>query len=163
MSEPAGKLAVREATPADHAACADILGRAWNSSLPTRPRLVGIDEFREQTRGELLLVAVRGHTVAGFISVWEPDWFIHHLFVEPAFQGSGIGRRLVEHVSAQASDRELSLKCQVDNAAAIRFYERNGFRCTASRGVGDFGEWVELRQHSSGQGRVGPAGKSGGL
>jgi ribosomal protein S18 acetylase RimI-like enzyme len=139
---------VREATPLDLAACAEILVRAWSSALPNRPRRVALDDFREQTGGELLLVATLERDPVGFISVWSPVWFVHHLFVDPRHQGRGIGSRLLGHVSTLAGGRSLSLKCQVENRAALRFYERHGFRTTDSRGRDEFGEWVELRAES---------------
>jgi len=136
---------IREATPADLAICAGILERAWHSALPARPRRVAVDDLREQTRGELLLLATLERNPAGFISVWRPEWFVHHLFVDPSWQGRGIGGRLLEHVSRLADRHPLRLKCQTENRAAIRFYERHGFRATESRGCDAFGEWVGLR------------------
>ena len=145
MASTRDKFAVREATSDDHAICARILTQAWVSALPTRRRKVGLAEFREQTEGELLFVAACKRSVVGFISIWEQEWFVHHLFVDPAFQNRGVGTRLLIHVSTLAGDRELSLKCPTDNQSAIRFYTRLGFNPTALQGVDEFGEWVELR------------------
>jgi ribosomal protein S18 acetylase RimI-like enzyme len=146
MSEAQPEIGIREGSASDHAICAEILSRAWNSALPTRPRRVGVREFREQTLDELVLVAVSGREPVGFISVWKPSWFVHHLFVDPAFQGRNIGSRLLGHIAALAGEHEMGLKCQIENRAAIRFYERHGFQCTALRGSDEFGEWVELRR-----------------
>lgn len=149
MSESASTVRIREATTSEHAICAQILTSAWNSTSPSRPRRVTIHEFREQTLGEILLVATSEDGVVGFISVWRPSWFVHHLFIDPMSQGSGIGSCLLEYVSILAAGHPLSLKCQTENRAAIRFYERHGFQQTDSRGSDDFGEWVELRTPSA--------------
>lgn len=152
MSKLEVGVAIREATASDHVVCAEILTRAWRSALPTRPRRVDLGEFRRQTLGELLLVAVVADEVVAFISIWQPDWFVHHLFVDPAFQHQGIGSSLLEHLARLSGDHALSLKCQVENHAAIGFYERHGFRRTELRGRDEFGEWVELERagwHSS--------------
>jgi len=139
------KLVIRVAAHEDHAACAGILAESWLSALPSRRRNVGLAEFRDQTEGELLLVAVLEPDVVGFISLWTKEWFVHHLFVDPAYQNQGVGTRLLTHAATLAGDRELSLKCQVQNEGAIRFYGRLGFKQTTRKGVDEFGEWVELR------------------
>ena len=74
---------------------------------------------------------------------------MHHLFVDPTSQGRGIGSCLLEYVSTLAAGHTLSLKCQTENRAAIRFYERHGFQQTNSRGSDNFGEWVGLRTPSA--------------
>ena len=71
--------------------------------------------------------------VKGFILV--KDGEIKKLFVEPALQGRGIGARLleyaVEHMGAQ------TLWALEQNAGAIRFYQRHGFRLTGERRLED--------------------------
>ena len=56
---------------------------------------------------------------------------IEKLYVEPAFQGRGIGARLLEHaVSSLGARRLWALE---KNAGALRFYERHGFARTGER------------------------------
>ncbi len=159
MSETASTVRIREAMTSEHAICAHILSRAWNSTSPSRSRPVGIRDFREQTFGELLLVTTSKGDPLGFISVWRPSWFVHHLFVHPMSQRRGIGRRLLGYVSTLAAGHPLSLKCQTENCAAIRFYERYGFQQTDSRGSDEFGEWVELRIPSAQPSCIPPSGQ----
>lgn len=57
-----------------------------------------------------------------------------HLFVEPAHQRQGLGRRLLamaESSLAEAGHTELELHTRVDNHEAIAFYERAGWVVTA--------------------------------
>lgn len=56
---------------------------------------------------------------------------IVRLFVEPPFQGKGIGARLLTFaVTVQQSDHLWVLEC---NPGAIRFYARHGFRLTDTK------------------------------
>jgi ribosomal protein S18 acetylase RimI-like enzyme len=139
------RFAIRPAVAEDHEICARILTEAWLSALPNWPRQVGLIAFREQTHGELLFVSACERRLAGFISVWQQEWFVHHLFVDPAFQNRGVGTVLLEHVAMLAGENELTLKCQAENQDAIRFYTRFGFEPTALRGHDELGEWVQLR------------------
>jgi ribosomal protein S18 acetylase RimI-like enzyme len=139
-------FAIRAAVAEDHEICARILTESWLSALPNRPRRVDLIGFREQTDGELLFVSASERRVAGFISVWAQEWFVHHLFVDPALQNRGVGTGLLEHVAMLAGENGLALKCQTENRDAIRFYTRFGFKPTALRGDDEFGEWVQLRR-----------------
>ncbi len=71
--------------------------------------------------------------VKGFILVKESE--VRKLFVEPVLQGHGIGAKLlkyaVEHMDAQ------TLWALEKNTAAIRFYQRHGFRLTSERRLED--------------------------
>jgi GNAT superfamily N-acetyltransferase len=101
--------------------------------------------FREQTDGELLFVSASERHIAGFISVWAQEWFVHHLFVDPVFQNRGVGIGLLTHVAMLAGENALTLKCQTENQDAIRFYTRFGFNPTGLQGNDEFGEWIQLR------------------
>ncbi|MEF2072172.1 GNAT family N-acetyltransferase [Consotaella aegiceratis] len=61
--------------------------------------------------------------LAGFIA-FRTGW-IEQLYVLPAMQGCGIGRKLLQ--IAQDASSELSLWTFQKNAGARRFYETNGF------------------------------------
>jgi GNAT superfamily N-acetyltransferase len=51
---------------------------------------------------------------------------IRHAYVVPAAQGSGVGRRLLEHLVASTT-RPLLVGTWAAATWAVRFYERNGF------------------------------------
>jgi ribosomal protein S18 acetylase RimI-like enzyme len=54
------------------------------------------------------------------------DGYVNHLYVDPAFQGRGIGTRLLDTLKAMSA-HELRLWVFDENAGAIRWYEREGF------------------------------------
>lgn len=111
--------------------------------LPSRFKL---NDFKRETEGELILVAECDGKIAGFASVWEPDAFIHHLYVEPAMHRRGIGRALIAGL-VEICNKPLELKCQTNNKPAMAFYRRLGFQ-TADSGVSDMGPWIRFRAQS---------------
>ena len=136
--------AIRAYTPADAEACTRIFDRAWHAGHPHAPRKIDAAEFSANTRNETILVAeMPGHGVAGFVSIYEPENFVHNLYVEPDLHGSGIGKALLARAVALAGGRA-SLKCQTRAARARAFYRHLGWS-EVTAGIGEFGEWVTLR------------------
>ena len=80
----------------------------------------------------------------GFISVWEPESFIHHLYVRSSSRGHGIGGALVDALSARIP-RPWRLKCLRANSAATAFYLSRGWR-EVSSGTGDEGAFAVLER-----------------
>lgn len=99
-------------------------------------------EFRAAIEGEELHVAVSRGLVLGFLSVWAPERFIHHLYVAPSHQGRGIGRALIR-TCIDRYGLPLSLKCELANRPARRFYERLGW-VGGEVGAGPDGEWQRM-------------------
>lgn len=105
-------------------------------------------ELDEQTQGELILVAQNSsQEVIGFISVWENDNFIHHLYVKPSFEGKGVGRTLINALPDWGR-KSYSLKCTKLNHNAIGFYQSCGFK-VFSEGNDIDGEYVYFRYEGS--------------
>jgi ribosomal protein S18 acetylase RimI-like enzyme len=135
---------VRAYQVSDAAACAAIFHRAWHSGHPYAPRSIDIAAFEENTREERILVAEHNDRgIVGFASIYEPQSFIHNLYVDPASQSEGIGEALLAHAVALAGGRA-SLKCQTRNPRALAFYRRLGWVEFAA-GMGEFGPWIALR------------------
>ena len=87
----------------------------------------------ESTR---LTIEVDGR-VAGLIQFWEePEPKYRHagidLFLDPELHGQGLGteavRRLVRHLIDERGHHRITIDPAADNAAAIRAYEKAGFR-----------------------------------
>lgn len=64
--------------------------------------------------------------VLGFVSVYEPESFIHHLYVAPDYQGQGIGTELLHSLEAWLP-MPLHLKCVERNENALAFYLLQGW------------------------------------
>lgn len=97
-------------------------------------------DFDKDTQGEKIFVATVHEQIVGFISVWEADPFVHHLYVTAQYQGKGIGKRLHD-TAISVLKRPVILKCLKRNAKAIVFYSTLGW-VLEGKGMDDFGEYV---------------------
>lgn len=64
------------------------------------------------------------------------EWHLHNIAVNPALQGQGIGRYLLEAIIQQAREQQLSvilLEVRESNASARRLYENSGFKTDGVR------------------------------
>ncbi len=118
-------------TPAPHEL--DALTALWERSVRATHRFLkpgDIGFFRRIVREEALaaveLFVVRNAAgeFAAFAGVAGEQ--LEMLFVDPAERGKGIGRELVRHVVRQCGVRQVDVNEQ--NAQAVGFYERMGFR-----------------------------------
>ncbi|WP_159688927.1 GNAT family N-acetyltransferase [Cognatazoarcus halotolerans] len=96
------------------------------------PDELKISEFDTATADELVLVADTDGQVVGFVSIWQPEDFIHNLFVSPEWQNRGIGTQLLSAAGTHIG-RPAHLKCSIHNERARAFYEARGWT-VASRG-----------------------------
>ena len=98
-------------------------------------------DFARDTEGEALLVAVGSDDEPeGFVSVWEQDAFIHHLYVRNGSRQKGIGKQLLDALSSRLP-RPWRLKCVRANDGALAFYLDHGWR-EISSGVGEDGPYA---------------------
>ncbi len=107
-----------------------LFARVWAAALPGPA-----PDFAAATAGEALYLAWQGTRLAGRASVWEPDQFLHFLFVDPAAQRTGVGRALVAHLAA-CYPPPLTLKCLRCNETALAFYRATGWRACGTGGAG---------------------------
>ena len=85
----------------------------------------------------ICLGAFEGEDLVGYVinSRYVDAWHVMNVAVDPQHQRRGIATMLLEHLFEQTRDDErrgYTLEVRVSNTAAIRLYERLGFR---SRGV----------------------------
>jgi GNAT superfamily N-acetyltransferase len=138
------RISVRRAEEKDHPSLARIFLEARKCTFTWQDATAfNLSDFEHETRGEILILAAGGNgTVLGFISVWEPESFVHHLFVDPLFQGRGIGTRLLESLREWLPPPH-RLKCLLANPRAHLFYLRKGWTEIARSGIGT-GAYAEL-------------------
>jgi ribosomal protein S18 acetylase RimI-like enzyme len=132
-------LTVRLARPDDEAALSRIDRATWSDmSSPAPPPDADRPFFSDRTRPEDVLVAVRDNVVVGWAKIEHPTpfastdhvWTITGLAVDPAAQGGGVGRALVDALADEARSRgarRLTLRVFAPNEVARRLYERCGF------------------------------------
>lgn len=97
----------------------------WDPPGAHRP-----EDFDIATAGERILVACGRARPVGFASIWEPDSFLHCLFVHPLYQGRGVGTALLAECRRYFRSGA-TLKCLTSNRAALRFYESRGWHVRA--------------------------------
>jgi len=109
------------------------IASVWHAALVPLPRtapLPSAAELRQRLEGELAachvaLVRDGSQIVAFAIHDLEQRW-LRQLFVHPAFQGAGLGTRLLA-ITMQAMPRGW-LRTDEGNEPAQRFYLRRGLR-----------------------------------
>ena len=102
-----------------------------------------LTDFDAHVTDDTIYVAVIGDSVLGFIAVYEPDNFIHHLFVADDGQGMGVGTKLLAMLT-EFNGRPQILKCLVKNEKAMQFYLAKGF-VEVGKGTGVVGDYLVLR------------------
>jgi ribosomal protein S18 acetylase RimI-like enzyme len=127
---------VRPCEPADRPALSAIYRECRGDAAWLPDGVRASSDFERDTAGEAILVAVDGDGDAvGFLSVWAPGRFIHHLYVSPCARRRGAGTALLD---ALALPKPWRLKCVRANVDATAFY--------VSRG------WVEVGSGTSAEG-----------
>jgi GNAT superfamily N-acetyltransferase len=136
-------LTFRKATPDDLEAVLLVIARADAAAGDAAPP-PGAEGDRERVM-ELLgpgdhfnEVAEADGRVVGYVNLHARESAAHlsYLFVDPAWQGQGIGTRLMERALGEARRRgyrRATLATAVQNVAARRFYERAGWKDTGGR------------------------------
>jgi len=123
---------------------------AWPE--PMRSHLLGIQyEGRRRSyrvgypETESSVVQADGEE-AGWIAVaaMPNEVYLAEIMVLPELRGRGIGTAAIRGILATArdADKPVRLKVNATNGAAIRLYERLGFRRIESDGVQDVMEWI---------------------
>lgn len=134
---------VRIATPADTEAIQHFYSRiirqaAW---LPADARLQ--TDFASVSQEEVVHVSCAPDgRLKGFLSVYEADSFVHHLYVAPEFARQGVGTALLAFLHKRLPF-PWRLKCVRANASALAFYSSLGWREVGS-GDGEQGAYVVL-------------------
>lgn len=131
---------IRTATELDLVQIASIYERAVRSApwLPDSARQQ--TDFAAVTAGEEIRVYCgESNVVQGFISIWKPESFVHHLYVAPQFQGQGVGTALLASLADWLA-LPWTLKCVDANAVALAFYLARGWKVVGS-GDGEHGRY----------------------
>lgn len=103
---------------------------------------IGPNDLDRDAAGEVVHVAREAGAILGFISVWAPDRFIHHLYIDTARQSRGAGSRLLDF-ALRSYPAPLRLKCVAQNERARRFYLHRGWSVIGG-GLSEDGNYLLL-------------------
>lgn len=137
-------MRIEEAKPEDWTALERIYREARLAAFAWVPReRIEAGSLARDAEGESVYVArAEDGAPLGFVSVWAPDNFVHHLYVDPARRRGGAGAALLEFVASRHPGA-LRLKCSVRNLAAREFYRRRGWR-EIGGGTSEDGDYLLL-------------------
>lgn len=150
-SEMDASIVIRKCRSADYPAVEALFLRvrrelfSWHDASQYPP-----DDFYKQTAGEVVFVAEdAAGKIVGFVSVWEQDAFIHHLYVDPDYKRKGVGTALMNSLFSWLPF-PYRLKCITRNRQALKFYRKLGW-VEVERAIGEDGEYalLELRGHTA--------------
>lgn len=99
-----------------------------------------LNDFDRGIQGEYVLVAILNEIPIGFISIWLPNNFIHHLYVDKKYHGKGIGTQLLK-ATIDKTKLPITLKCLKNNKKAVDFYRKKGF-IEKGKGHSEHGEYI---------------------
>ena len=107
--------------------------RTWQYAYPSIDFAERLPGWRQRWRAELvpasrITVAENDEGAVGFVTL-DGSGYLDQLVVAPEAWGSGAADALVDEAKRQSSGA-ITLLVNADNARAIRFYERHGFRHT---------------------------------
>lgn len=131
-------ITIRSAEPVDAPALRALFLRSRRDTFVWQPaEAFTLADFDAQTQDERLWVALDDAArPIGFIALWEPEQFIHHLYVDRAWMGRGVGRALLHALPGWPRARFV-LKCLSRNEAALGFYRACAFTEIGRGGEGD--------------------------
>ena len=131
---------VRRFEPADLDATVRLWHRTWAATFPTLAHPWPFDVWRERFVSDLLAttsvwVVEIEDQIVGFMALAVERGHLAQMFVDPDWQGRGIGTALMT-LAKGTSPGGLTLHTLVRNLPARAFYERHGF-VAGREGVND--------------------------
>jgi putative acetyltransferase len=115
----------------DERAAVDVWQRSWQHAYPTIDFSARLQWWQARWRNELVgrarvTIAEIGDELVGFVTV-DRSGYLDQIVVAPQAWGSGVGAALLAEAK-RLSPNGLSLHVNADNARAIEFYRKHGFR-----------------------------------
>ncbi|WP_299564061.1 ribosomal protein S18-alanine N-acetyltransferase [uncultured Mycolicibacterium sp.] len=123
-------------TRADAARCAELERQLFGDDDPW-PKAAFLQELAAMNNR--YIAARDGGRLVGYAGISRLgrtppyDYEVHTIGVDPAYQGRGIGRRLMQAMLDFAAGGVVFLEVRTDNAPAIALYERFGFTIVGLR------------------------------
>jgi putative acetyltransferase len=123
---------LRPYAAADEDAAIELWQRTWTQHYPHLDFNARVGWWRERWRNELvpaseIALAETGGILAGFVTVDPKTMYLDQIVVAPEHWGTRLALALLDEAK-RLSPRGLDLLVNKDNARAIRFYEKHGFK-----------------------------------
>jgi ribosomal protein S18 acetylase RimI-like enzyme len=126
--------AIRNATDADVSRIAEIARAAYAKYVPRigrEPPPMLADFAAAIAAGHVVVLEIN-ETVEGYLISWPEAeaYFVDNIAVDPAYQGSGLGRQLMDYAVREAKNRKLSVLRLCTNSTMtenLAIYARMGF------------------------------------
>jgi ribosomal protein S18 acetylase RimI-like enzyme len=155
-------ISIRPATEGDIPLLRELADRIWHACYPG---MITMEQIRymlgwmyaperiseEMRRGVRWAVVESGSPIGYLAHERDADGVVHlhKLYLDPAWQGRGVGQRMLQHVSEHArreGARSIELRVNRGNARALAAYARAGFRIERSL-VADIGGGFVMDDH----------------
>ena len=126
------KPTLRAYSTADEDAAIELWRRTWTQHYPNIDFDARVDWWRKRWRKELvpkarILLAEADGALIGFITVDLKTKYVDQVVVAPEYWGSDVAPALLDEAK-RLSPRGLILHVNKDNARAIHFYDKHGFK-----------------------------------
>jgi putative acetyltransferase len=123
---------LRAYTTADETAAIELWRQTWQEAYPAIDFAARLDWWRERWRGELvpsaaITVAEAAGALVGFVTVNRETGYLDQIVVARQHWGAGVAEMLLGEAKRLSPGR-LELHVNQDNARAVRFYQKHGFR-----------------------------------
>ena len=145
-------MRLRPATDADAPRLTALVQAAYGHYAERMGRSPGpmTEDYGALVRNGVVTVAERGGEIAGLLvlDVSEEGFTVENVAVDPAHQGTGVGRALLEHAEAEARRRgfdAIALYTHETMTENLELYTRIGYVEYARRPI-DVGHLVYLRK-----------------
>jgi putative acetyltransferase len=127
-----GRYTLRAYAATDEDAAIELWRRSWQVAMPHIDFAARTDWWRNRWRDELvskaeIVIAVDSGALMGLVTVERATGYLDQLVVAPEAWGGGLAALLLDQAKRISPER-LDLLVNKDNARAIRFYEKHGFR-----------------------------------
>lgn len=127
-----GAITLRDYAPADAETAIELWRRTWQQHYSHLNFTDRVDWWRKRWLEELvpaarIVVAERDGAMIGFVTIDPKTSYLDQIVVAPEAWGSACARLLMDEAK-KISPRGIELLVNKDNARAIRFYEKIGFK-----------------------------------
>jgi putative acetyltransferase len=129
-------VSLRRYQPRDEEAAIALWLRTWQAAYPDLDFAARLEWWRARWRHELVpsaavVIAEARGEIIGFVTVDPANLYLDQIVVAPEHWTSGAAATLMQEAK-RLSPAGLNLDVNTDNARAMRFYEKQGFRISGT-------------------------------